>query len=249
MRMIKLLPLLCLSACTVGPNFLRPTPPDIPAWHDTAVRPNKAVSEQANADPHWWDQFNDPVLTSVVQQSIAGNLYLQQAVLRVVEAQQGEVNARAGALPTVGATGSFTREQLGLRGLLLSQGAFGQLNKLADQGSVLNQFSPRLGNRTAESLRGALNQFSQPVNLYQYGLNASWELDLFGRVRRQEEQAGAQTEAQLEATNDALAMREGQVAQAYVALRGAQALTRSQQENVRTTQQALNLTILRQRQG
>src|SRR3954454_17857964 len=103
MRIVKLLPMLCLSACTVGPNFLRPTPPDIPAWHDAQARPNKAVSQQSNPDPHWWDQFNDPVLSSVIQQAIAGNLDLQQAVLRVVQAQQGEVNARAGNFPTLNA--------------------------------------------------------------------------------------------------------------------------------------------------
>ncbi|MFO1024442.1 MAG: efflux transporter outer membrane subunit [Acetobacteraceae bacterium] len=241
--------LFTLSACTVGPDFLRPKPPDIPTWHDTSLRPNGAVSLQTNPDPRWWDQFKDPVLTSLVEQAISGNLDLQQAVLRVVQAQQGEVTARSGGLPSVGASGSFTREQLGLRGLLLSQGAYGQLNALADQNSPLNRISPGLGTRTADSLRGALNDFSQPVNLYQYGLNASWELDLFGRVRRAEEQAGAQTEAQIEATNDALVMLEGQVAQAYVTVRGAQALTRSQQQNVRIAREALNLTTLRQRQG
>ena len=44
-------------------------------------------------------------------------------------------------------------------------------------------------------------------------------------------------------------MLEGQVAQAYVQLRGAQALTASQQENVRTSQAALDLTSKRARQG
>src|SRR5262245_31396959 len=105
-----------LTACTVGPNFQRPNPPDIPAWHETSVRPNAAVSPQSDPDPRWWDQFGDPVLTSLEQQAIAGNLDLQQAVLRVVQAQQGEVTARAGALPTLGASGSYARDQLGLRG-------------------------------------------------------------------------------------------------------------------------------------
>jgi NodT family efflux transporter outer membrane factor (OMF) lipoprotein len=139
-------------------------------------------------------------------------------------------------------------EQLGLRGLLLSQGVYGQLNTLADS-SALNAISPGLGSKASTAIGGALNQFSQPVNLFQYGLNSSWELDLFGKVRRSEEQAGARTQAQIEATNDALVMLEGQVAQAYVQLRGAQALTVSQQENVRTAQAAFNLTSTRQRQG
>jgi outer membrane protein, multidrug efflux system len=249
MRTTTLLLAMSLTACTVGPDFTRPNAPDIPGWHDTAARPTTAVSMQTNSDPHWWDQFGDPVLSTLEQQAIAGNLDLQQAVLRIVQAQQGEVTARAGALPTLGATGSYARDQLGLRGLLLSQGTFNQLNTLAEPNSPLNQISPGLGGRTATALRSALDSASQPVNLYQYGLNASWELDLFGRVRRSEEQAAAQTEAQIEATNDALVMLEGQVADAYVALRGAQALTASQLENVSTTREAYDLNVLRQRQG
>jgi multidrug efflux system outer membrane protein len=166
-----------------------------------------------------------------------------------VEARQGEVTARAAGLPTLQGTGSYMREQIGLRGLLLSQGVFGQLNALADASSPLNAISPGLGGRTSNALGGALNQLNDPVNLFQYGLNSSWELDLFGRVRRSVEQAGASTQAQIEATNDALVMLEGQVAQAYVQLRGAQALAGSQQENVRTAQAALDLTQKRQRQG
>jgi NodT family efflux transporter outer membrane factor (OMF) lipoprotein len=68
-------------------------------------------------------------------------------------------------------------------------------------------------------------------------------------VRRSEERAGAQTQAQIEATNDALVMLEGQVAQAYVQLRGGQMLTATQQENVRTAQAALDLTQQQQRRG
>ena len=43
--------------------------------------------------------------------------------MRVVEAQQGEVSARAAGLPSVNGSGSYVRDQLGLRGLLLSEGA------------------------------------------------------------------------------------------------------------------------------
>ncbi len=144
---------------------------------------------------------------------------------------------------------SYMHEQLGLRGLLQSRGVYSQLNQLADQNSPLNQFSPGFGNRAGTAGGGLLNSLTQPVDLFQYALNASWELDLFGRVRRSVEQARAQTEAQVEATNDALVMLEGDVAQAYVQLRGGQALTQSQQENVRSGQEALALTQRRQRQG
>ncbi|WP_428492962.1 efflux transporter outer membrane subunit [Rhodopila sp.] len=248
MRFLPCALLACLAACSVGPNYTPPKPPDVASFHDKSVRTSKTVSQQSNPDPRWWNGFGDPVLTQLMQRAIAGNLDLQQAVLRVVEAQQNEVSARAAGLPTISGNGSYTREQLGARGILLSKGAVGQLNALADS-SAVNQFSPGLGSRLSSAGRGALNQISQPVDLFSYGLSSSWELDLFGRVRRSEEQAGAQTQEQIEATNDALVMLEGQVAQAYVQLRGGQMLTRTQQENVRTAQAALTLTQQQQVRG
>ena len=248
MRLLPCALALSLTACSVGPNYTPPTPPDGTAFHDKSVRTNKTVSQRTNPDPRWWNGFGDPVLTELMQRAIAGNLDLQQAVLRVVEAQQNEVSARAAGLPTISGNGSYMREQLGAHGILLSKGAYGQLNALADS-SAVNQFSPGLGNRLSSAGRGALNQISQPVDLFSYGLSSSWELDLFGRVRRSEEQAGAQTQAQVEATNDSLVMLEGQVAQAYVQLRGGQMLTSTQQDNVRTAQAALALTQQQQRRG
>ena len=241
---------LFLGACSVGPDFTSPKPPDAAKWNDPSASGSvSTVSTQANPDPQWWGGFGDATLTALIEKAIAGNLDLQQAVLRVVEAQQGEVTARAAGLPSVNGNASYMREQLGLRGLLLSRGINGQINGLAAPNSTLNQFSPGLGNSASTAANGVLNQLSQPVDLFQYGLSSSWELDLFGRVRRSREQAKASTEAQMEATNDALVMLEGQVAQAYVQLRGAQALTATQQENVRTAQEALDLTLKRQRQG
>jgi multidrug efflux system outer membrane protein len=253
MRAITLCALaLGLGACSVGPDFVPPKPPEVARWNDHSAQLDSSaafVSTQTNPDPEWWSQFGDPMLTAVIQKAISGNLDLQQAVLRVVQAEQGKVSARAAGLPSVNGTGSYMREQLGLRGLLLSRGINGQVNGLAAPNSPLNQFSPGLGNTASTAIAGTLNQLGQPVDLFQYGLSSSWELDLFGRVRRSVEQAKATAEAQMEATNDALVMLEGQVAQAYVALRGAQALTAAQQENVRTAQEALGLTQKRQRQG
>lgn len=218
-----------LGACTVGPDYVPPKPPEVGAWHDQLVHPVAEITQTSNPDPHWWNSFNDPLLTKLIDKAIGGNLDIQQAVLRVAESQQNEVAARAAGLPNVSGSGSYAREQLGLRGLLLSSGASGQINNAA--------------------AKGLLGSLGQPVNLFQYGLNSSWELDLFGRVRRSEEQARANTQGQAEALNDALVMLESQVVQAYVQLRGAQALTQSQQENVRTARSAFDLTSKRERQG
>jgi len=227
--------LLAPTACTVGPNFTPPKSIDTPNWNDPSAKQGP-VNQQMNPDPEWWSGFNDPVLTALIEKAIKGNLDLQQSVLRVIEARQGEVSARAEGLPTLGATGSYKRSQLGAEGILESKGAYDQLNQLADK-------------QTSKEIGGLLNQISQPADIYQYGLSVSWELDLFGKVRRSVEQAGAKAEAAAEATDDALVMLEGQVAQAYVQLRGAQALAASQQENVRIAQDAFDLTQRRQQHG
>jgi NodT family efflux transporter outer membrane factor (OMF) lipoprotein len=224
----NLLAALALTGCTVGPDFTPPKPLAITDWHDVSARSGRMVAETTNPDPDWWKGFNDPVLTALIEKSISGNLDLQQAVMRVVESRQNEVAARAAGLPTISGNGSYMREQLGLRGLLLSQG---------------------IGTGSTSGIDSYIGGLTQPVNLFQYGLSSSWELDLFGRVRRSEEGAKANTLAQIDATADALVMLEGQVAQAYVQLRGAQALTASQQENVRVARDAYTLTHQREVQG
>ena len=239
---------LCLWGCTVGPNYKRPDPPAVPAWKDEAAR-GQLANQGSDPDPRWWLSFNDPVLTAVIEKGIAGNLDVQQAVLRVLEARQGIIAARAAGLPTLSGNASYQREQLGAKGIFESQGAYRDLNQLADRLAPYNATVPGLSQSIATGGTQALNQLTTPQNLYQYGLDASWELDLFGRVRRSVEQARARAQAQTEALNDALIVLESEIVQGYIQLRGAQALKASQEENVRAAKEVLDLTVRRQQNG
>ncbi len=236
--------LLVLAGCTVGPNFKPFRTPVGANWNDPSARKISfnPVTEASNPDPAWWNSFNDPVLTALIHQAIAGNLDLQQALLRVVEARENVVSARAAGLPTLSGSASYNREQLGLRGILESQGLGSSSSLLAGRSGLLGGES----NAAGQGIDSALNSAEQPIDLFQYGLNASWELDLFGRVRRSVEQARANTEAQAEAANDSLVMLESQVGQAYVQLRGAQALYATQGENIRAATSSFTLTRQRQ---
>jgi len=237
-----------LGACTVGPDFEPPHADVPPSWSDAARNPSAAVALQADPDPRWWTSFNDPVLTSLVERTVAGNPDLQQAVLRIVQARQAEAAARGAGLPSLGGQGSYTRQQLGLRGILKSRGAFDSVEGLRNN-PQLNEQEPGLGNRVADALGGALNGVTGPTNLFQLGFDSSWEFDLFGRVRRSVEQANAQTQAAVEGTNDALVTLLAEVARTYAELRGAQALARTQQQNVEAARELLQLTERRRRQG
>ena len=235
------------AGCTVGPDFKSPDPPHVAAWQNGRTS-DVAINLTTDPDPRWWASFNDPVLTELVQTAIRDNLDVQQAVLRVIESRQAVVTAVAVGLPHLNGTASYQYDQLGVKGILQSQGVYRQLNQAADQAGQSAGTSPvagiagATGGSNGQTTTSILNQFTQPVNLFQYGLSASWELDLFGRVRRSVEQARALSQAQAEAVNDALTSLESEVAQAYVQLRGAQALRASQEDNIRSAQESLALT-------
>ena len=246
-RCLALAACLLAADCTVGPDFKPLQLPVVAHWQtDTSADPN--VSFTTDPNPRWWSGFNDPLLTELVETAVRQNLDVQQAVLRVVEARQTVVTAEAAGLPALNGSASYMREQLGAKGILESQGVYQQLNQVADEAQTVS--GRAIGGASDRALAGrVLDPITEPINLYQGALSASWELDLFGRVRRSVEQARAQTQVQVEAVNDALTSLESEVAQAYVQLRGAQALRASQDENIRSAQASLDLTLSRQRTG
>lgn len=57
----------------------------------------------------WWTRFNDPLLDQIVTEAIESNLDVKAAVARLRQAREQEVQAKAGALPGVTASGSATQ--------------------------------------------------------------------------------------------------------------------------------------------
>ena len=246
-RLIIGLCIVSLAGCTVGPDY---TPPDgnLPdVWNDPSTQqaspPGRSnVTTLSNPDPEWWKSFQDPELTSLIQRSISGNLPLQQAVLRITEARQQEITAEAAGLPHLGANASYMREQEGLRGLANESGAnsynFGGSGAAAGNGAG-----------SAGGSSNILNRLFNPFSLFQDSLNATWEIDLFGRVRRAAEEAEANTRMTVAEHNATLVSLEAQVAQTYAQFRGAQAQQRIEQEDEKVEQGIVELTQRRFKQG
>ena len=227
-RPLSLLTLaLWLAGCAVGPDYRAPKPQLPGSYHRLDdQQPSKTAAGAVNM--RWWQTFNDPQLNSLIDRAIEGNLTLQQAVLRIAGARQELAQARGGLFPSLNGSAKVTRQQLGLEGLLKANGVTDQLDS-----------------ETASQL----SSLDQPVTLYQGSFDASWELDLWGKVRRQVELADAQTQAAIEQRNDALVSLEAEVARAYLQLRGAQATVATLEQQIAVAQQSWELTQSQQRNG
>ena len=218
------------TGCTVGPNFQAPKP-DVPtAWSATAALPAKGQVRQITTEPAtpaaWWTSFDDPELTSLIDRAAAANLYAKAALLRIAEARAQRDVAGAAAWPT------------------LSVNASDQINRLSEStptGALFN----KVGN--LPGLTGV--SIPNPYEQYQLGFNASWEVDLFGRVRRSVEAAKADTEASVEDSRAVVVSMLGDVGRAYVDLRGAQAKRQIVVETIATDRDLLDLAGQRRRAG
>jgi len=105
-----LLCLLVFAGCApVGPDFRLPEL-SLPAdWHSGTAVGLSTESLDPMTLARWWGNFNDPVLSSLVEQAVAGNLDLQLAQARLHEARARLGSANAAEFPNLTGSGSSTR--------------------------------------------------------------------------------------------------------------------------------------------
>lgn len=85
--------------------------------------------------------------------------------------------------------------------------------------------------------------------LYQAGFDASWELDVFGKVRRRREAAAAELDAGQEELGDTLRTLLAEVAANYVSLRSAQSRAAIARANLKAQEETLAITRTRFQAG
>src|SRR5579859_4754453 len=182
-------------ACTVGPDFKRPDPVAPKQWSQAATASATFNTDQTLVT--WWAGFQEPMLTSLIERSATSNLDLQAAVLRITEARAERQVTAAGLLPSVSTNASFTRQRL---------------SDTTATGAIFTNF----GNVNIPGVPAV--GFPNPYNQYQLGAAASWEIDLFGRVRRSVEAANADLAAAVEDRHAVLVSLYADVARNYIQL-------------------------------
>ncbi|QDH68769.1 efflux transporter outer membrane subunit [Marilutibacter alkalisoli] len=207
-----------LAACAVGPDHVRPilpVPDSFGAAVDATAGADAAVDVRPTPDANapFWDDFDDPVLSRLVDEALVANHDLRIALANYDRANALLRGSKFDRWPTITASGTAAESR-----------------SSADQMPGV----PR-GDRDVES--------------YEAGVNASWELDVFGRVRRSVESSRAEaaaTAADLQALQVAIV---GEVVGGYVELRGLQARLQVARENADNQRDTLRLVDARLQAG
>lgn len=233
--------LLLLGACTVGPDWHEPVPaPELPTAFSSPV--GKSVVSRlgaAAADPAWWTIFGDPELTSLERRVTVANLDVAEATARLAQSRAERRIVGADQYPSATANASYARERASPNGVL------GLLGTTQHQSTAtVADGSPGFG---PTSLPG--NSGSAPFDLWQYGFDASWEIDLWGRVRRAVEASSAAVEATADMRRGVLVSALAETARDYLQLRGVQAQIAITQQNLEVATHSLSLSRLRLANG
>ena len=123
-------------------------------------------------------------------------------------------------------------------------------------GNLFPQFQQAFGNYQRTQLSQNGNPFGDAVDLparafslWTHGFTASWELDVWGRLRRLIESADANVDVSIEIYDDVLLSLIAETASAYVDVRAFQGRIRLAEANVKTQERSLGLAESRYRNG
>jgi NodT family efflux transporter outer membrane factor (OMF) lipoprotein len=231
-----------LSGCMVGPNFVPPRPA-VPSHYisDAPVTHGAPYISSGPIDPEWWNSFHDPELTSLERQAVAQNLDLQIATQRLLEAEAQAQIEGAVLYPNLSGGASYTREGPSKEGIFTAFGS--SVGTSTSAASVAN------GTSTAPGGGAISGATIAPLDLYQYGLQSTYDLDLWGQNRRAVEAAVAAAASSQEARRASLLNVEAQVANYYLQVRGTERVLEITQHNLAFADQLVSLTLERQEAG
>lgn len=207
-----------LSGCAVvGPDYHAPQTPTPAKWSEPLLGGTTNNPAQL---ANWWKNFNDPELNSLIQRAVQANLDLRLAMGRLLEARATRSGAVADFGPTIGTSGSYTRENLSKNAQLIN--------------------FPAQNNFPSETVK---------YNEYDAHFDATWEMDIFGSKRRTLEADTANLAASQEDLHDTLMTVLGDVARNYVEARAAQERLAIARKNIAAQSDSIELTRARFKAG
>lgn len=175
----------------------------------------------------WWQQLGDTQLDQLIEEALSANLDLRSAKARLQQARASRDQAEAELYPTLKASGSANQREVSSSGTS-TQATGSNIGAGIGSGGV------------GSTINGTT---------YSPGLDASWEIDFFGGIRRGIEAANADeaaTEAKLHNARVSLA---AEVARNYVELRSYQRRLVIAKDNLASQSETAQITAWRYQAG
>jgi NodT family efflux transporter outer membrane factor (OMF) lipoprotein len=209
-----------LCSCAVGPNYKRPV-------METPEHYKNAVANTSSAAPpdRWWTLFHDPTLDQLIEQVDVSNQNLAAALAAYEQSVAAVQLARSSFFPSLGASGSAEHLKSGSGGAPV-------------QG---------VGGGFAPAANGAKSPSTE--HIYDLSGTATWELDVWGQLRRTLENARETSHAQLAELAYARLSAQNQLATAYLQLRGEDAEIQLLGGSVTAYERTLQITQNRYKVG
>ncbi len=220
-----------LNGCNVGPKYVAPKVPAPPAFKEASPAAYAEAPPGAwkPAQPQdgllkgkWWEIFNEPELNALEEELNIDNQNIAQYFQNFMAARAQVTEARAGLFPTVTANPAYSKSRIG--------------------GGTSTQ---AVNNGTTVVSSGK----SSTISNYSLPFEASWEPDLWGRIRNgitEFRNAALVSAADLE--NERLT-EQAALAQYYFQLRGQDAIQDLLNRTVEVDQKSLDLTRARYETG
>lgn len=218
------------QGCVMGENYRRPAMPSMPTWEAMVDgETNTTIRLDPTAEPtiDWWRAFGNEELNRLIEQALQDNHDVRRAAYRVMEARAVMVSSRAGLFPQLSGVGSVADIQI-------------SKNTLAGLGLAV----PRPG-ATSQNFASPGKQYT----LYNTAMDLSWELDLWGRIRRGLEAATADAEALNHDRRGIILTMLGDLGTAYFELRHLDELLDLTERTLRTRRDSLAIITSRYQAG
>ena len=217
---------LALAGCMVGPDYV---PPPVPApekfkeLKGNLVKGWKLAAPRDSVDANaWWKVYNDPALDALESQVEISNQTVVAAVEAYEQARTFVRQAEAALFPTIGAGYNTSRQYTG---------------KALDSGfAITPNVAPGIATPTTTTATNG-----QVTAIYTPHADLTWEVDIWGKIRRQIESnvAGVQVSA-ADLANAKLAAQAA-LATAYFNRRAAVSLKRLLDETAREYRKTLEI--------
>jgi NodT family efflux transporter outer membrane factor (OMF) lipoprotein len=186
--------LVLAAGCSVGPDYKRPALSVPTAFKEDAGWKVAAPDDGVKRGP-WWEAFRDPVLNQLEAEVETSNQTVLQALANYEQARQLVHADRTGYLPTVSASGSAERSRST------------SFSEVSQTGAVSQNGAAVVPSRGLTS------------SLYTAELQASWEPDIWGKLRRTVEADVATAQASAADLASARLSMQAMLAQNYIGLR------------------------------